>query len=311
MNRRLSTKYFQVTQRVWGTKLFFVNVYMIANRPGTAKGWVLVDAGIKGSAEKICAMAEEIFGPGTRPQAIILTHAHSDHAGSLEEILKMWDVPVYAHELEIPYLKGLSSYPPVDPFAGGGLMSLASVLFPSKPLNVRKRIRVINVDEGIPELPEWKVIPTPGHSPGHISLFWPVNSTLIAGDAVATTQTESAISVMGYIKKLSGPPKYITMNWQQAEESVKTITELNPRTLGAGHGPAMRGRELHDALQELADNFKTVAVPKNGRYVAEPAVTGAKGVEHVPPFKTGPSVKLLAGLSAAVLCFFVVKTLAD
>jgi len=228
MNRRLSTKYFQVTQRVWGTKLLFVNVYMIANRPGAAKGWVLVDTGTKGNADKIICMAEDLFGPGTKPTAIILTHGHSDHSGSLKDLLKVWDVPVYAHALELPYLTGKSSYPPTDPTVGGGLMTLFSVFFPVKSINLRDKVRAIDVNEGIPELPEWKVIETPGHSPGHISLFLPVNSTLIAGDVLATTKTESAICVLNYIKKLSGPPKYITMDWEAAAVSVRKTPRWNP-----------------------------------------------------------------------------------
>lgn len=113
-------KYFQVAQGVWGMKLFFVNVYIIANRKSFSKGWVLVDTGPKGSAGKIVAMAEAVFGKGTQPAAIILTHGHSDHSGSVEELLRYWNVPVYAHELEMPYLTGRSSYPPADPGAGGG-----------------------------------------------------------------------------------------------------------------------------------------------------------------------------------------------
>ena len=168
-----NSKYFQVSQGVWGMRDLFVNVYMIANRRGVGKGWVLVDAGLGGSAKKIITMAETLFGPGTRPSAIILTHGHSDHTGSLKQLLKYWNVPVYAHTLELPYLTGKSSYPPADPTVGGGLMTLVSGLFPTKAIDITKNVRAIDMHNGIPELPEWKVIHTPGHTPGHISLFFP------------------------------------------------------------------------------------------------------------------------------------------
>jgi glyoxylase-like metal-dependent hydrolase (beta-lactamase superfamily II) len=282
---------------------------MIANRPGSTKGWVLVDTGLKGSKGKIIAVAEALFGLGTKPSAIVLTHGHADHAGSLRELLNYWNVPVYAHALELPYLTGQSSYPPTDPFVGGGLMSLLSAFFPVGPIHIRHKINTINVDEGIPELPEWKVIETPGHSPGHISLFMPVNSTLLAGDALATTRTESAIYELNYIKKLTGPPQYFTMDWPAAAVSVRKIAGLNPRTIAPGHGPVMRGRELQDDLQELAANFEEVAVPASGRYVGHPAIAGETGVTYVPPFVSSIEFKVVIALAAAFAGFIIMRQL--
>jgi glyoxylase-like metal-dependent hydrolase (beta-lactamase superfamily II) len=311
MNRRLSTKYFQVSQRVWGTKLLFVNVYMIANRPGAAKGWVLVDTGLKGSAGKIIAMAEDLFGPGTRPAAIVLTHGHGDHAGGLEELLKIWNVPVYAHALELPYLTGLSSYPPADPSLSDGLMSLLSVFFPTAPINLGTKVKTIDMEEGIPELPEWKIVHTPGHTPGHISLFLPINSTLVVGDAFSTTKAESALYSFSPLKKLTGPPRYFTTNWEAAAESVRRLTALEPRTVAAGHGPVMRGRELHDELHELADNFEQLAVPAKGRYVGHPAIADEMGVKYIPPYVSSGILKTSIGVAAALATFFIIRGLQE
>ncbi|OKS86442.1 MBL fold metallo-hydrolase [Mucilaginibacter polytrichastri] len=284
MIKKNKVNFFQVAQGVWGMKLMFVNVYMIANRRGVKKGWVLVDTGPQGSAGKIIAMAEALFGLGTRPSAIILTHGHSDHSGSLEALLKHWKVPVYAHEYELPYLTGKSSYPPVDPTVGGGIMSLFSVLFRTKPLKLGNKVKAI--EEGrIAELPEWRIIYTPGHSPGHISLFFPLNTTLIAGDAFVTTKAESAIYILSSLKKLSGPPRYITPDWKAAKASVIKLAGLHPRIAATGHGPLMRGRELQVALDELAENFDELAVPTSGRYIKQPAVADETGVLYVPPFK--------------------------
>lgn len=307
--RSKKINYFQVAQGVWGLKIVFVNIYMIANRRGSAPGWVLVDTGIKGSAKKIISMAESLFGYGTKPQAIILTHGHADHSGSAEELLKCWDVPVYAHLLEKPYLTGRCAYPPVDPTVGGGLVSLLSIFFPVNPIDIHDDMIAIDVQNGIPELPEWRVIHTPGHTPGHISLFLPLNTTLIAGDAVATTKAESIISVFGSLKKLSGPPKYITTDWVAAAESVRKIAELEPRIVASGHGPVMRGREVQVAMQDLADNFEEVAVPKSGRYVRFPAVADECGIKYIPSYKKNPIVNVAVGIAAALIAFVITRKL--
>ncbi|MEO6151089.1 MAG: MBL fold metallo-hydrolase [Mucilaginibacter sp.] len=305
--------YFQVSQGVWGMKITFVNIYMIANRRGAGKGWVLVDAGLRGTAKKIIAMAESLFGPGTKPAAIVLTHGHFDHVGALEDLLEYWDVPVYAHPLEVPYLTGASSYPPPDPTVGGGLMSLMSWTYPVKPINLGSRLIPIDKYEGVPELPEWKVIHTPGHTAGHISLFLPLNTTLIAGDAFTTTKTESAVYVLNFIKKFSGPPKYLTTNWHAAEKSVRKLAALQPRIAATGHGVVMRGKELQTSLSYLANHFRELAVPNHGRYVKRAVLADETGVRYIPSYTEDSKIKLKVAavtVAAALATFFITKGLA-
>ncbi|TWR31098.1 MBL fold metallo-hydrolase [Mucilaginibacter pallidiroseus] len=300
-------KYFQVSQGVWGMRLSFVNIYMIANRRGVASGWVLIDTGIKGSANKIIAMAETLFGPGTRPRAIVLTHGHSDHSGSLKELLKYWDVPVYAHHMELPYLTGKSNYPPADPEVGGGLISMVSGIFPTKAIDVRRNTQEIDMYDGIPELPEWKVIHTPGHTPGHISLFFPLNTTLIAGDAFTTTQSESVLDILTYAKKVCGPPKYLTTDWIAAAKSVRKLAALQPRIAATGHGPVMRGKELQSELNYLANRFEDVAVPESGRYVGRAAQADENGVRYIPSGNGKQRVRAAIVVVAAITSFLVVR----
>src|SRR5690349_6353730 len=96
------------------TRTAIVNVAFIG--PATVKrGWVLVDSGIPGMAGRIERAVEQRFGRGARPAAVVLTHGHFDHSGSLRELAERWDMPIYAHPLELPYLDGRSKYPPPDP----------------------------------------------------------------------------------------------------------------------------------------------------------------------------------------------------
>ncbi len=259
-------KYTEVAPGIWGMKIVFVNIYMIATGP---QEWVLVDAGLKGSACRIKKMAEELFGEDNPPSAIILTHGHFDHVGALQELLKIWNVQVYAHLQEIPYLTGQSSYPPADPSVGGGLMSILSVLYPNKPINLGTHVHALAKDGSLPKMPDWMYIHSPGHTPGHISLFRGRDKVLIAGDAFVTTQAESAISVFSNRKKLSGPPKYFTPNWISAALSVRKLRDLRPSIALTGHGPTMEGEELTEGLEELVEHFKEIAIPRTGRYVNE------------------------------------------
>lgn len=272
---------FPVADGVWGMRHVFVNSYIIKSE--TNDNWVLVDAGLKWSAPKIKKAAATLFGPDSRPKAIILTHGHFDHVGSVAALAEEWDVPVYAHFMEIPYLTGKSSYPPPDPSVGGGLMASMSFVYPKSPINIWSRINVLSSDGNIPALPEWKYIHTPGHSPGHISLFREGDKVLIAGDAFVTINAGSAISsLITQKKQISGPPKYFTYDWNASEQSVQALADLQPRLAVTGHGQPMHGAELRDALLELTQHFNTVAVPAQGRYVDEPAVADTNGVIYIP-----------------------------
>jgi len=261
----IKTSYFNVAHNVWGKKLGIVNIYMIASSTDFGQ-WVLVDAGMRGYHNEIIDMAEQLFGDYP-PAAIILTHGHFDHVGCLKVLLEKWDVPVYAHQAELPYLTGRTYYPSPDPSVGGGLLSLLSFTFPSKPIDLGSKIHALTHDGMVPFLPEWEMLFTPGHTPGHISLYRDDDKVLIAGDAFVTTKQESIIFALTQWKHLSGPPKYFTPDWISAAQSVRNLANLQPATAATGHGLPMSGEELETNLTYLASHFEELAVPKHGKYV--------------------------------------------
>ncbi|WP_173931524.1 MBL fold metallo-hydrolase [Chelativorans sp. Marseille-P2723] len=252
-------------------RLGIVNVIFFGRAGAKDREWVLIDAGVMGTTGLITNAATERFGPDSRPAAIIMTHGHFDHVGALEELAERWETPVYAHELERPYLDGSASYPPPDPSVGGGLMSLLSPLYPRGPVNVSRWLRTFPQDGSVPEMPGWRWLHTPGHTPGHISLWRESDRTIIAGDAFITTRQESAYAVTVQQPELHGPPMYYTTNWENALRSVERLASLEPNLVITGHGPAMRGAEMKRALHELSRNFNRVAVPEDGKYVHSPA----------------------------------------
>jgi len=235
----------------------------------TKPEWVLIDAGLRGSAGVIADAAADHFGADTPPIAIVLTHGHSDHVGALEALLERWDVPVFAHEAEFPHLDGTCPYPPPEPRVGGGLMALTSPLLSRGPISVTSRLHTLPADGAVPGMPRWRWIHTPGHTPGHVSLWRDDDKTLIAGDAFITTKQESAYAVATQRPELHGPPMYFTTDWDSARDSVRRLAALRPQLAVTGHGRPLHGEELRRGLTILARDFDTVARPKHGRYVEE------------------------------------------
>lgn len=246
-----------VAPRLAYLRTMIVNVAFI----GGGDGWLLVDAGMPGSRASISRAAKNRFA-GMPPKAILLTHGHFDHVGALKALAEAWDVPVYAHPDEHPFLDGSRSYPPPNPRLSDGLMSLASPLFPRKPLDLGSRLRPLPPDGSLPDLPDWRWIATPGHSPGHVSLWNGERRLLVAGDAFVTTEQESLVAALTQRPEMHGPPRYFTPDWTSAETSVKALAALRPEIAVTGHGRALKGEPLRVALDRLSAEFRAVAVPR-------------------------------------------------
>lgn len=254
----------QIVADVAYRQLAIVNVIFVGVEGAGDGNWVLVDAGIPGSAYAIRSAAGARFGGRGRPACIIMTHAHFDHVGALETLANEWDVPVYAHHAEHPYLDGTQSYPPADPSVGG-LLARLSPLFPTRPVNVAAHLYDLPSDHSLPFMQDWRWIPTPGHTPGHISLWRERDRVLIAGDAFITTRQESVYAAMTQAPEMHGPPMYFTPDWKSAKASVRALAALAPETVVTGHGAAMQGAQMRTALDALAERFDEVAVPPHRR----------------------------------------------
>lgn len=242
-----------------------VNICLVGN--SRSEGFVLVDAGMPHSADEIISTTEERFGENSRPEAIILTHGHFDHVGAIIELVEHWQVPVYAHELEMPFLTGQKAYPEPDPTVEGGMVSKMSPIFPNEPIDLGNHIETLPSDGSVPHMPEFKWIHTPGHAPGHVSLFREKDRALIAGDAFVTVKQEYLYKVLTQEQEISGPPRYLTTDWKAAKESVKKLAALNPSVAVTGHGFSMFGEELSESLEKLILHFDSIAVPDYGKYV--------------------------------------------
>lgn len=252
-----------VTADVSYMRLILVNVCYV----GQGRNWSLIDMGLPGSASSIVKGAERLYGEGAGPSSVVLTHGHFDHTGAATELLEQWDVPVYAHEAEIPYLVGEERYVEPDPGVSKGLSAKIASLYPGEPIRLNGKVRPLPADGSVPGMPGWRWVHTPGHTPGHVVLFRDSDGALIVGDAFTTIEPERAAGVTTQEMEVHRPPKYFTPDWYEAGKSVKIIQELHPRIAVPSHSIVIRDEQLERQLARLVENFDEIAIPEEGMYV--------------------------------------------
>jgi glyoxylase-like metal-dependent hydrolase (beta-lactamase superfamily II) len=214
--------------------------------------------------------------------------------GNALELAREWNVPIYCHRLELPYLTGRSDYPPQDPTIGGAI-AFMSRAFPHAGHDFSERLAPLPADGTVPGLPEWRWIHTPGHTPGHISLLRERDRALIAGDAVTSMDLDSWTSQVTHRRELCRPPAPMTPDWESARRSISDIAALDPLLLFTGHGAPLYGGRLSAELSRLVLNLE---VPREGRYGSEPALAGEGGLVSVPPPVKDPLPKRLLSMAA-------------
>jgi glyoxylase-like metal-dependent hydrolase (beta-lactamase superfamily II) len=279
--------------------IVFVNVFALGQPGGP---WVLVDAGLIGSAGYIRRAMESRFGNGARPEAILLTHGHFDHVGSALDLASEWDVPLYAHPLEMPYLTGRSDYPPRDPTMGGAMAQMSRIM-PDHGYDFGDRVRALPPDGGVPGLPGWCWLHTPGHTPGHVSLWREADGVLLASDAFATMDLDSWSAYFTRRRELSRPSPPFTFDWETARESIGKLANLEPKVVAAGHGLPIAMDRVASELRGFSEGFSP---PRRGRYVGSPPVAGEEGVEELPPSVPDPYARWFVGAAIALAAILTV-----
>ena len=252
-----------------GTGIMRSNVYFV--RSGSS--WVLIDTGSAKCDQEIQKAAESLFGANTRPEAILLTHDHPDHSGSAPELIRRWGCVVYTHPGDLPlvtmdastYLSTVKKYAnPLDTWLMLPLLHLLPKRARDSMLpepSFKEAVRTFDPGTGVPCLPDWEYLHTPGHTPGHVSFFRPSDRVLITGDAILTVHLNSVWSFLSWglgrnKQRLSGPPWYTTWSWRAAKQSATTLAQLEPRVLACGHGIPMSGCGTAPALRAFAAHFR-------------------------------------------------------
>ncbi|MDQ0193041.1 MBL fold metallo-hydrolase [Paenibacillus wynnii] len=218
---------------------------------------VLVDTGYPGLLGKFKEAFREANVPWSKLRTIIITHQDLDHIGSLPSILTEGpsELAVLAHEIEQPYIQGdkmLLKHTP-EALAAAEAMIPAHVpeewrrAFLSLLANPPKgRVdNTIGNRDRLPYAGGITVIHTPGHSPGHLSLYHHESQTLIAGDALTVLDGE-----------LYGPDPRATPNLKEALISLTHFSEYEIKTVICYHGGLYQG-DIQKRITELTSEGNT------------------------------------------------------
>jgi glyoxylase-like metal-dependent hydrolase (beta-lactamase superfamily II) len=200
------------------SRLGFVNAYLVPEDDGLT----LVDTMLSGSADGILAAADRTGRPIVR---IVLTHAHVDHAGSLDALAgRLSGIEIAVSGREAPLMAGdhtLVAGEPDSKLRGGW------------PQVATRPTRLLEDGDRVGSL---RVVAAPGHTPGHIALIDERDRTLIAGDAYST---RAGVSTTGRTNWRFPLPAMATWDRPTANRTAAMLRMLDPAALAVGHGPVV------------------------------------------------------------------------
>jgi glyoxylase-like metal-dependent hydrolase (beta-lactamase superfamily II) len=200
-------------------------VHLLAGRPRNAinvhlVGDVLIDAATRHATRRILRQLG-----GVRLRAHALTHGHPDHQGASAAVCRALGLPLWAPAGEAEAIRtgAIAPLGPVDAVTRWQLRHWAGPAVP-----VARELR-----EG-DEVAGFRVLETPGHSPGHLSYWREEDGVLLAGDVLF------GLHPLTGRPGLHEPPPRFTLDPVANRRAIRRLAALEPHVVLFGHGPAQR-----------------------------------------------------------------------
>ena len=200
----------------------YINSFAFVDDDGQV---TLVDCGLRRAPRRI---VEALAGIGKRPSdvtRIVLTHAHGDHAGGAAELVESSATPgVDVHSDDAAYVRSGTAAPWGNPTAGRLFGRGPTGTFTAAPV-----ARELSDGEVIEVAGGLRVVHTPGHTPGHVSLLHEGSGVLITGDAIFNMRA-----------RMSWPMALVCTSAHLNELSAHVLGELDYSVAAFTHGPEIR-----------------------------------------------------------------------
>lgn len=213
------------------------------------EGVALVDTGMPGQYDQLCALIEEAVGSLQRLRRIVLTHQDIDHIGNAARLREVSGATILAHGADVPYIQGEKPLLKANPERLRAMLAAAPPEVRSRMEAVFAHPPTVQVDtvledgQILPLAGGTTVVATPGHTPGHVSLYLSGPRLLIAGDALTALDGE-----------LRGPNPGNTPDMEAAAASVRRLTSLPVDAVLAYHG-GLCTRDASGQLRAVADGM--------------------------------------------------------